>query len=385
LTLTAVRRTICLDFAISKAGEGYGVSTELSLRDFAPEPMLVTDSHLVHSAKFRAIDAHNHLGRWLSTDHSWTVPDVSALLAVMDSCNLQAIINLDGMWGDELECNLDRYDRAHPGRFHTFAQCDWSLVRRPDFGARLARQLEQSAAQGAKGLKVWKHLGLRYRDADDVLIPIDDQRLDDLWHTAGQLRLPVMIHVADPVAFFRPLDPTNERWEQLHVHPEWHFPSPPYPSFSLLLEQFERLIARHPATTFIGAHVGCYAENLRWVARMCDTYANFAVDIAARVAELGRQPYTAKWFFERYADRILFGLDLFPPRAADYAPYFRFLETADEYFSYSAKPIGGDGRWQIYGIHLGETELRKVYAANATRLILDRLAPAPPRHHETEG
>lgn len=272
------------------------MSTELSLRDFAPEPMLVTDSHLVHSAKFRAIDAHNHLGRWLSADHSWTVPDVSALLAVMDSCNLQAIINLDGMWGDELECNLDRYDRAHPGRFHTFAQCDWSLVLRPDFGPRMARQLEQSAAQGAKGLKVWKHLGLRYRDADDVLIPIDDQRLDDLWHTAGQLRLPVMIHVADPVAFFRPLDPTNERWEQLHVHPEWHFPSPPYPSFSVLLEQFERLIARHPATTFIGAHVGCYAENLRWVARMCDTYANFAVDIAARVAELGRQPYTAKWF-----------------------------------------------------------------------------------------
>jgi len=348
---------------------------ELTLRDYAPESNLVTDEHQVCQARFRAIDAHNHLGRWFCKPGTWTVPDVPALLEELDRANLEAVVNLDGMWGGELEANLARYDHAYPGRFLTFAQSDWGLLRYADFGERLARQLEESAALGARGLKIWKLLGLQYRDLSGTLLPIDDQRLDPLWETAGRLRLPVLIHIGDPVAFFRPLDHRNERWEQLHMHPEWHFPSPPYPSFDHLIASFEALIARHPSTTFIAAHVGCYAENLRWVGRMCETYPNFTVDIAARLAELGRQPYTAKWFFERYADRILFGLDLFPPTADQYAPYFRFLETADEYFSYAPQSPGVEGRWQIYGINLGEAALRKIYHDNASRLIADRLPP----------
>lgn len=296
------------------------MQTELTLADFDPQPTLVTPAHAVTRARFRAIDAHNHLGRWLSADGGWTVPDVPELLATMDACNLQGIVNLDGMWGDELEANLDRYDRAHPGRFFTFAHADWSLVTQPNFGARMARQLEDSVRRGARGLKVWKTLGLRYRDAQDRLIPVDDPRLHDLWEAAGALGVPVLIHIADPVAFFQPLGPRNERWEELHRHPDWHFHGPEFPSFEALMEQFERLIAAHAATTFIGAHVGCYAENLGWVGRMLSTYANFNVDIGARLAELGRQPYTARRFFTRHARRIVFGLDGFPPAAEDYAP-----------------------------------------------------------------
>jgi predicted TIM-barrel fold metal-dependent hydrolase len=334
--------------------------------------MLVTETHHVTSAKFPAIDAHNHLGRWLTPDGSWVVPDVSELLQVMDTCKLQGMVNLDGMWGDELEANLDRYDRAYPGRFFTFAHCDWSLTQHHDFGTRMARQLEDSVRRGARGLKIWKTLGLHYRDSDDRLIPIDDRRLDEVWSTAGALDVPVVIHIADPVAFFQPLDETNERWEELRAHPDWHFPSPRFPPFEALMEQFEALIARHPRTTFIGAHVGCYAENLRWVSRMLDSYPNFAVDIAARLAELGRQPYSARSFFERYAERIVFGIDVFPPTTEAYAPYFRFLETADEYFSYAPGPIGGQGRWQIYGIDLPDERLQQIYSGTAERLIINR-------------
>lgn len=138
------------------------------------------------------------------------------------------------------------------------------------------------------------------------------------------------------------------------------------------MEQFEALIARHPRTTFIGAHVGCYAENLGWVSRMLDKYPNFAVDIAARLAELGRQPYTARSFFERYAERIVFGLDVFPPTVDAYRPYFRFLETADEYFNYAPGLIGGQGRWQIYGIDLPDNQLQQIYARTAERLLVNR-------------
>lgn len=342
---------------------------DLTLGDFAPRPMLVTAETQVPRPRFTAIDAHNHLGRWLSHDGDWMVADVPALLRMMDGCDIATIVNLDGMWGDELEANLDRYDRPFPGRFLTFAQCEWRLVTAPDFGARLARQLEDSVRRGARGLKVWKTLGLRYRDADNRLIPVDDPRLSDLWDAAAALAVPVLIHVADPVAFFEPLDRTNERWEELRAHPDWHFPGPEFPSFQAVIEGFESLIASHPRTTFIGAHVGCYAENLGWVARMLDTYPNFYVDTSARLAELGRQPYAARRFFERHASRIVFGSDSFPPTAADYAPYFRFLETADEYFSYAPGDIGGQGRWQIYGIDLPENILRQIYHDTAVALL----------------
>ncbi|HVA92488.1 MAG TPA: amidohydrolase family protein [Chloroflexota bacterium] len=343
---------------------------DLPLNQFSPRPALVTAECLVERARFAAIDMHNHLGRWLTPRHAWMVPDVPALLTNMEACNVRCIVNLDGRWGHELEENLNRYDRTYPDHFITFAQVDWSLAKERDFGGRLARQFEDSVARGARGLKVWKELGLAWRDARQALIPIDDARLHDLWECAGALDMPVLIHIADPVAFFQPLDRHNERYEELCRHPDWHFYGRDLPTFEELIEQFERLIAEHPRTTFIGAHVGCYAENLGWVARMLDMYPNFNVDISARLAELGRQPYAARRFFTTYHSRIAFGVDAFPPTPAAYAPYFRFLETADEYFPYDASGEGSQGRWRIYGLDLPDDVLRDVYSETATRLLV---------------
>ena len=209
-------------------------------------------------------------------------------------------------------------------------------------------------------------------------MPVNDQRLDPLWATAAEMRLPVLVHVADPIAFFEPLDRHNERWEELTEHPDWHvWPTRPRgvlddprpPSFDELMDQFADLLLRHPWTTFIGAHVGCNAEDLGWVGRMLDACPNFAVDTAARLGELGRQPYTARDFFVRYQDRILFGIDG-PVDAATYRIYYRFLETRDEYFRHDAGEVPGQGRWMAYGIDLPDEVLRKVYRDNARRLIV---------------
>jgi predicted TIM-barrel fold metal-dependent hydrolase len=197
---------------------------------------------------------------------------------------------------------------------------------------------------------------------------VDDGRLDAIWQTAAELKLPVLIHVADPVAFFLPLDPTNERWEELHAHPDWHFPSPPFPPFIDILDRLHSLVGRHPATTFIGAHAGCYAENLGWVAAMLDDYSNYYIDISARISELGRQPYTARRFFLDYSDRILFGTDAGPDLDA-YRTYYRFLETDDEYFGYDGQAIPGQGRWAIHGLFLPDEVLQKVYQGNAQRVL----------------
>ncbi len=176
----------------------------------------------------------------------------------------------------------------------------------------LPARLRVQKERGAEGLKIWKPFGLHVKDHNGKLMDVDDPRLAPIWATAGELGLPVMIHVADPVAFFDPIDETNERWEELGAHPDWAFTSPPFPPFIHILEGLANLVSAHPRTTFIGAHVGCYAENLAWVGALLERCPNFYVDISGRIGELGRQPYTARKFFLRYSDRILFGSDMGP-------------------------------------------------------------------------
>jgi predicted TIM-barrel fold metal-dependent hydrolase len=339
----------------------------LALSDYRPQPALRVAETRVERPAVRAIDVHNHLGRWLTEwvrpGGGWMAEDVGALLALMDSLDVEAIVNLDGRWGEELEANLERYDRAHPGRFLTFCHMDWA---EPDVAS-----LEASAQAGARGLKVWKDLGLRVRDDAGALLLPDDERIADVWAAAGELGLPVLIHTADPIAFFAPADARNERLEELTAHPDWAFHGPDFPSFERLLEAFEAVVAGHPRTTFIGAHVACCAEDLAWVARMLDSYPNLHLDFSQRIAELGRQPRAARRLFVEHADRVLFGTDELPPRREAYEVYFRFLETADEHFAYSPDPDDPwpQGRWRISGLDLPRDVLSAIYRDNAVRLL----------------
>jgi len=324
-----------------------------------------------------AIDAHNHLGPTPFSD-GWDRRSPAELTAALDASNIAAIVDLDGGWGDALTRELGRWAPLGD-RVAVFAGLDhgmWST--RTDFGEVEAARLHDAAAKGARGLKVWKVLGLRARDVAGRLVPVDDTRLDPLWAAAGALGLPVTIHVADPIAFFEPLDAANERYEELLEHPDWHFwPTRPrgrtqadgFPPFDEIIDGLEAVVARHPGTTFIGAHVGCAPEDLARVDRMLAALPNWYVDLAARIAELGRQPYSARDLILRWPDRVLFGTDA-PPDAAAWAVYARFLETRDESFPYD--PDGGpgsQGRWQVHGLGLPDDVLRAVYADNARRLI----------------
>lgn len=340
------------------------------LADYRPRPALVTKTTQVERPRFPVIDAHNHLGPEFGG--GWDQRPVSELLEAMDAADVRVLVDLDGGWGEDiLNRHLDLFKRAAPERFRVFGGVDWAAwpAHGDRFGEWAAARLREQAARGAEGLKIWKPFGLHVRDQHGALVKVDDPRLDPLWATAGELNLPVMIHVADPVAFFDPLDATNERWDELHAHPDWQFPSPPFPPFLEIMDGLANLVARHNRTDFVGAHVGCYAENLGWVGALLDRCPNFYVDISARIGELGRQPYTTRRFFERYADRILFGIDA----GADldtYRLYYRFLETDDEYFSYDGAVVPRQGRWYIYGLNLPDDILEKVYRRNAERVML---------------
>jgi predicted TIM-barrel fold metal-dependent hydrolase len=340
---------------------------DILLRDFAPRAELVRALSEVDRPKAPIVDVHNHLGRWHTG--SWRVGDVAALVATMDGAGVETIVNLDGCWAGELEANLDRYDRAHPGRFVTFARLDWATCQEPGWPGRLAASLEDSIRRGARGLKVWKDVGLRVRDERGELLFLDDERLRDVWAVAAGARVPVLVHTADPVAFFRPLDRHNERLEELLRHPDWHVAGDEFPPLSRLLDALAAMVESNPATTFVGAHVGCLAENLDWVQALLDRCDNFAVDIAARIAELGRQPRRTARLIRDHPDRVLLGTDCAPPSAADYRRYVRFLETEDEAFDYSDQPVSPSGRWTISGLGLDDEQLALVEGGNAKRIL----------------
>ncbi|MDG4824683.1 amidohydrolase family protein [Asanoa sp. WMMD1127] len=342
---------------------------DLRLRDYTPVAAIRRELTHVPRAAVPAVDVHNHLGRWLG-DGDWLAPDVPALIDLMDEVGVRTIVNLDGRWDVELDANLARLDRAYPDRFVTFCHLDWSLLHGPDPTGKLIAGLRRARDAGARGVKVWKDLGLTVTDASGAKVLPDDPRLSDVFAAAGELGLPVLIHTADPIAFFAPLDARNERLEELAANPDWWFGAPGYPSFDRLMAALEAVVARAPGTTFVGAHAGCAAEDLAWVDGMLTRHANFHIDLGGRLAELGRQPRATRRLILAHPDRVLFGSDAFPPTRAAYELWWRFLETEDECFPYApGEAVPPQGRWDISAIGLPPEILPRVYATNALRVM----------------
>jgi predicted TIM-barrel fold metal-dependent hydrolase len=343
----------------------------MRLSRYQPQSTLVVEQHPVSRPMHPVIDAHAHLGRWLTGGRTWLAPDVPALLDGMSQVGVHSMVNLDGRWGAELDANLRRYDEAHPGRFATFCHVDWTVLRDSGGEAALERSIRDSAARGARGLKVWKDLGLHVRDATGRLVRPDDRRLDGVWAAAGELGLPVVWHIADPVAFFLPVDHRNERFEELSRHPEWSHARLGLEVQRTLLAALERVVAAHPSTVFVLAHMGV-AEDLGWVRRLLQERPNVCVDISARLAEIGRQSRAASALCTDFPDRVLFGSDAFGVLdTAVLRTHYRVLETCDEHFPYSSDPVPLQGRWAVSGLGLPEDVLKAVYRENAGRLLPD--------------
>ncbi len=329
---------------------------DLRLSDFHPRSALRTPAVRIEKPRFPVIDYHNHLDSMRPKD----------VLAVMDECGIERVVNITMQVGQTALEIIDKYHAAAPDRFYSIGWMDWSGVERSDFVQVTRDRLHRLVEHGTIGIKFWKDFGLTLRDSDGQLLRIDDERFAPIFEECGKLGLPVMFHTADPTAFFDPIDPYNERFEELAAHPDWGFSSSPVPKRALL-EQRNRVIARHPSITFVGAHCAESSEDLGYLAEQLDALPNLMVDISARVSELGRQPYRAREFFLKYADRILFGADLLPDPEM-YRLYYRFLETADEYFEYPSH-ASRQGRWNIYGVFLPDDVLRKVYRDNALKLL----------------
>ncbi|HKT11938.1 MAG TPA: amidohydrolase family protein [Terriglobia bacterium] len=363
--------------------------SHIYLSEFQPKSMLTVPATHIERAKFPVIDVHTHLS--FAAVNTNGVPmsekmqylaEPADVLAVMDRRNIHTLIDLTGGFGQGLVDTVQKFHAPHPDRFIIFTEPWYPKTHQPDYPKFQADAIEKAHQAGARGLKVLKTLGLYLRQnvTTGPLVKLDDRRFDPMWDACGSLKMPVLIHTADPDAFFLPTTRFNERFEELNNHPDWSFYGKDFPRKRELLEARNRVFARHPRTQFVALHIASLAGNLAEVAELLDRLPNVHVETAARINELGRQPRYARKFFDKYQDRIMFGTDAVPPPYGNETPqqifgdklyqiYCRFFETEDEYFDYAPAPTPPQGRWQIYGIGLPDSIARKVYYQNAARLL----------------
>ncbi len=332
-------------------------SQEMNFENYNPNSTLVVPEHKVEKAKFPFIDIHSHQFRMGSQD-------LSKLVKHMDAMNMAVMVNLSGSSDNGLKKMLDNVNVNYPNRFVVFANVDFRGVGKKDWAEKAVNQLEIDVKNGAKGLKVYKSLGLRNTDTDGKRIAIDDSRLDPIWKKCGELGIPVLIHAADPKSFWDPMDSKNERWLELKTKPRRKRSNTDPAPWEQIIQEQHNMFKKHPNTKFINAHMGWYANNLSKLGELLDVMPNMYVGIAAVIAELGRQPRNAKAFFIKYQDRVLFGKDSWKPE--EFPTYFRVLETNDEYFPYYKKY---HAFWAMYGLDLPDEVLKKLYYKNALNLI----------------
>lgn len=327
-----------------------------TIRDYHPKSQLVTPQHPVPRARFPVIDIHSHQPTPISTE------EFGRVVKGMDANNLRLLVNLSGSWGERLRRGIDAIKKSpYADRMVVFANVDFSHVG-PGSGAQLAKTLDADLNAGALGLKVFKDLGMFDRKTDGSRLRVDDPDLDPIWETCARHGVPVLIHIAEPPAFFEPLDYTNERWLELALYPDRRHQTGV--RFEELITERNNMIRKHPNTRFILAHFGWHANDLARAGKLLDENPNVYYDVAAVLYDFGRQPRAAHDFFVKYQDRILFGKDSYQPD--EYPYYWRVFETNDEYFDYYRDY---HAFWKLYGIGLPDQVLRKLYYQNALKLV----------------
>ncbi len=332
----------------------------MSFEDYEPRSTLVVPEHTVTRAKYPFVDVHSH---------QWNVPDwsdgrVDTLVANMDSLNMAVMINLSGRSGEHLRLGIERIESRHPGRVVAFANISFEGIDSAEWGVRAVGRLEEDVRLGARGLKIFKNLGMTLTDSSGMRVRVDDPRIDPVWAKCGELGIPVLIHSAEPSPLFERHDRYNERWLELKQRPERHRPPDQYPTWEQIISEQHNLFRRHPETIFIDAHLGWLGNDLGRLGRLLDELPNVYTEVGAVLAELGRQPRFAREFLIRYKERVLFGKDAWVP--SEFHVYFRTFETADEYFDYYRKR---HAHWKLYGLDLPDDVLRHIYYRNALRII----------------
>jgi predicted TIM-barrel fold metal-dependent hydrolase len=326
------------------------------LKDYAPASSLVVPHTQVPKAAFPVIDVHTHTGQ----AGVRTREQVADWAKTMDDVGIETTIVFTGATGDQFDRQVELF-RTHANRFQLWCDLDTSDIGSPGYAERAAKELERCYRKGARGIGELTDKGSGMQRGElprAARLHPDDPRLDLVWKKCAELKIPANLHIADHPSCWQPLGPNQERTPDFQ---HFNLYGKDVLSHEELMQRRNRLLEKHPNTTFIFCHLSNQGHNLAELAKALDRYPNMFVDISARDYEIGRQPRTAARFLAKYRDRVLFGTDM--QRAPEmYRGWWRLLETEDEY-------IPGRIWWTYYGLKLPAEVLEPLYRTNARRLL----------------
>jgi predicted TIM-barrel fold metal-dependent hydrolase len=333
-----------------------GPMDSILLKDYAPASSLIVPTTEVTKARFPVIDVHAHSGQSAIR----TPQDVADWVKTMDDVGIETTIVFTGAVGPSFDRQVELF-KPYGKRFQLWCSLDGANVDSPGYAERAVRELERCYRMGARGVGELTDKGSGMQRGElprAARLHPDDPRLDPFWKKCAELKLPVNLHIADHPSCWQPLGPNQERtpdFQHFNLHGKDVL------SYEELIERRNKMLAKHPQTTFIACHLSNQGNNLAELAKSLDRFSNLYVDISARDYEIGRQPRAAARFLARYRNRVLFGTDM--ERAPSmYRGWWRLLETADEF-------IPGRIWWRYYGLELPPDVLEPLYRGNARRLL----------------
>lgn len=332
------------------------------LKDYRPRSIYKVPVTQIAKAKYPIIDMHSH-------PYPKSEAEITTWLKNMDECNIEKTMILTMTTGKEFDANYAKYSK-YPERFEVWCGLDFSGYNKPGFGPAAVKELERCREKGAHGIGEIhdKGQGLRSGKSNAPGMHPDDPRVDAIWEKAGELRMPVSLHVADPIWMYQPMDNHNDglmnAWE-------WRLDNQPnIVKLPGMVDILERTASRHRKTTFVACHFANLDYDLNHLGEVFERNPNIYADISARYAETAPIPRFASQFYAKHSDRLVYGTDMGFEQQM-YRITFRILESQDEHF-YETDQFSY--HWPLYGLGLEDGVLKQVYHDNASKLLAAREA-----------
>ena len=318
----------------------------------------------------RIIDAHIHFG-----------DDAPQLLALLEELDI-ALLNISFVRDAAVDWRpqADLYAELHQRFPQRFAWCtSFSLpgFNDPSYAHHAIEGLSRDFDNGAVACKAWKNVGMEVRKPDGSFLMIDDDIFTPIFDFIASRGRTLLLHMAEPLACWLPLDERSPHYGYYSHNPEWHmFNRPDYPSHAELIAARDRMVAAHPGLRVVGAHLASLEHDVDEVAARLDRYPNLAVDISARLGDLATQDSSkVRQFFLDYQDRILFGTDVVmrmrPSSMSDAQRQAALADLAQTYRMHFAYLESGDALTvrgiATTGLDLPKPLMQKIYRTNAER------------------
>lgn len=338
-------------------GEMSAPSDRVLVRNYFPVVVNNISQTKVERAKFPIIDMHSH-------DYVEKAGDLENWVKVMDEVGVEHTAIMHCSWiGRPFEQVVEAY-APYKDRFRLWCCFDYTDIDTPEGLANSLKTLERYHDMGAVGVGELGDKGegdLYARPVEGKGIHIDDPRVKPLLDKCAELKMPVSIHIGEPIWMYLPMDETNDGLPNAAV---WHVDTTNCMGYYGLVNTFENAVRDNPNTIFIACHYLNMNDDLPRLGAMLDKYPNMYVDIAARVAESAHTPRATREFLIKYQDRVLFGTDNGMDESM-YQNIFRVLETNDEHFYVPEYNY----HWALSGFNLPDEVLKKIYHDNAERIL----------------